>query len=126
MTASDCGTWPLGRVYYLRDAQGLPGAAPAPPTGGGTSSGGGTGGTQPPLPLPEPPASRFARCAGDTITVWYFESSAKHHLNISGDQATAIFGGTWWARIGSMSTSDCARWPTGRTYGESDARRIAR
>ena len=30
------------------------------------------------------------------------------------------------ARIGSMSAPDCARWPTGRTYGESDARRIAR
>ena len=83
-------------------------------------------GSRPPLPLPEPPASRFARCDGDTIRVWYFESAAKHHLNISGDQATAIFGGTWWGRIGSMSASDCARWPTGSAYGVSDARRIAR
>ena len=78
-------------------------------------------------PLKEPPPpSRFARCDGDTIRVWYFESSAKHHLNISGDQATAIFGGAWWGRIGSISASDCARWPTGRVYGESDARHIAR
>lgn len=77
-------------------------------------------------PKEPPPASRFARCDGDTIRVWYFESSTKHHLNISGDQATAIFGGTWWSRIGSMSASDCAQWPTGHTYGVSDARRIAR
>ena len=140
MSASDCGTWPLGRVYYLRDAQGLPGAAPTPPTGGGTSGGGGTlpvvppnggggtGGTQPPLPLPEPPASRLARCDGDTIRVWYFHPSAgtKHHLNLTWEQATAIFGSSWGNTIGSMSASDCARWTTGRTYGESDARLIPR
>ena len=134
MSASDCGTWPLGRVYGLSDAQRIAGLPPTPTGGGGqppvvppTGGGGSGGGTQqPPLPLPEPPASRFVRCDGDTIRVWYFESSAKHHLNITGDQATAIFGGAWWGRIGSMSASDCARWPTGRVYGESDARRIAR
>ena len=140
MSDSDCGTWPLGRVYYLRDAQGLPGAAPAPPTGGGTSGGGGTlpvvppnggggtGGTQPPPPLPEPPASRLARCDGDTIRVWYFHPSAgtKHHLDITWEQAVAIFGSSWGNTIGNMSASDCARWTTGSAYGVSDARRIPR
>ena len=132
MSASDCGTWPLGRVYGLRDAQRIAGLPPTPTGGGGQPpvippGGGGSGGsTQPPPPLPEPPASRFAYCGDDTIRVWYFESTAKHHLNITGPQALEIFGGTWWGRIGSMSASDCARWPTGRTYGVSDARRIAR
>lgn len=133
LSDADCGTWSLGRVYGLSDARRIAGLPPTPTGGGGQPpvvppTGGGGGGTQPPLPppLPDPPASRFAYCGGDTIRVWYFESTAKHHLNITGPQALEIFGGTWWGRIGSMSASDCARWPTGSAYGVNDARRIAR
>ena len=62
-----------------------------------------------------PPSSQYARCGSDAIKVYWFDRTnyQKRHLDITGDQATAIFGLAWWNTIGHMSQSACDSWPTG-------------
>ena len=79
------------------------------------------GGVEPPEPPPEPPvvltapSSGYARCGSDAIKVYWFDRTnyQKRHLDITGEQATAIFGRAWWNTIGHMSQSACDSWPTG-------------
>ena len=78
------------------------------------------GGGEPPEP-PEPPvvltppSSQYARCGSDANKVYWFDRSnyQKRHIDITGEQATAIFGLAWWDTIGHMSQSACDSWPTG-------------
>ena len=79
------------------------------------------GGVEPPEPPPEPPvvltapSSGYARCGSDTNKVYWFDRTnyQKRHIDITGEQATAIFGRAWWNTIGHMSQSACDSWPTG-------------
>ena len=76
------------------------------------------------------PSSGFARCGSDAIRVYYFAASEwplrKYHLDITGDEATTIFGSSWWSTIGSLSGSECRDWSTGFAYDAAAARRLAR
>ena len=62
-----------------------------------------------------PPPSLYGRCGSDGIRVYWFDRSSyqKRHIDITGEQATAIFGRAWWDTIGHMSQSACDSWPTG-------------
>ena len=75
---------------------------------------------------PPVPASNYFRCGSDSIKVYLLNmtNGSKQWLNMTGDEATAIFGSDWWKSIGRMSQSDCDRIPTGpyltaADYGES-------
>lgn len=67
--------------------------------------------------VPIPPLSLYARCGSDATSVYWFDrtfgNSQKRHLDITGDEATRIFGRGWWDTIGHMSQSACDIWPTG-------------
>ena len=67
--------------------------------------------------VPTPPSSLYARCGSDAIKVYWFDRTfrnpQKRHLDITGDEATRIFGRAWWNTIGHMSQSACDLWPTG-------------
>ena len=60
-------------------------------------------------------SSQWSRCGSDEIKVYWFDRSnyQKRHLDITGDEATAIFGLPWWNTIRHMSQSACDSWPTG-------------
>ena len=72
--------------------------------------------------LATPPSSNYARCGSDNIRVYWFDRSnySKHWLNMTGDEATTIFGSSWWNTIGHMSQGACNSWPTGRNLGPGD------
>ena len=76
------------------------------------------GGSEPP-PVP---ASNYFRCGSDSIRVYWFDrtNGSKHWLNMTGAEATAIFGGDWWNTIGHVSQSNCDRLPTGRNRTTAD------
>ena len=61
------------------------------------------------------PSSQWSRCGSDEIKVYWFDRTnyQKRHLDITGEQATAIFGLPWWETIRHMSQSACDSWPTG-------------
>ena len=65
--------------------------------------------------VPTPPSSQYARCGSDAIRVYWFDRTnfQKRHLDITGDEATRIFGRAWWNTIGHMGQSACDIWPTG-------------
>ena len=75
------------------------------------------GGPEPPEPpvVLTAPSSGYARCGSDEIKVYWFDRTnyQKRHIDITGEQATAIFGMPWWQTIGHMSQSACDSWPTG-------------
>ena len=60
-------------------------------------------------------SSQWSRCGSDEIKVYWFDRTnyQKRHLDITGEQATAIFGLPWWNTIRHMSQSACDSWPTG-------------
>lgn len=66
-------------------------------------------------PPAAPPPSGYAYCGSDAIRVYWFDSSnsRKRHIDITGEEATRIFGENWWSTIGYMSQSECDSWPTG-------------
>lgn len=68
------------------------------------------------------PSSGYGRCGSDGIRVYWFNprNSTKHWINVTGEQATSVFGLPWWDTIGHMSQSDCDSWPTGRNLTMSD------
>ena len=62
-----------------------------------------------------PPHSQYSRCGSDTIKVYWFDRGnfRKHHVNLTGEEATRILGPDWWATIGHLSQPACDSWPTG-------------
>lgn len=62
-----------------------------------------------------PPVSQYSRCGSDTIKVYWFDRTnfRKHHVNLTGEEATRILGPDWWATIGHLSQPACDSWPTG-------------
>ena len=62
-----------------------------------------------------PPHSQYGRCGSDTIKVYWFDRTnfRKHHVNLTGEEATRILGPSWWATIGHLSQPACDSWPTG-------------
>ena len=62
-----------------------------------------------------PPASQYSRCGSDTIKVYWFDRTnfRKHHVNLTGEEATRILGASWWATIGHLSQPACDSWPIG-------------
>lgn len=62
-----------------------------------------------------PPSSTYGRCGSDAIRVYWFDRTNlnKHHVNLTGEEATRILGASWWSTIGSLSQSACDSWPTG-------------
>ena len=62
-----------------------------------------------------PPHSQYGRCGSDTIKVYWFDrrNFRKHHVNLTGEEATRILGPDWWATIGHLSQPACDSWPTG-------------
>lgn len=62
-----------------------------------------------------PPHSQYGRCGSDTIKVYWFDrrNFRKHHVNLTGEEATRILGASWWATIGHLSQPACDSWPTG-------------
>ena len=62
-----------------------------------------------------PPSSQYSRCGTDAIKVYWFdrENFRKHHVDMTGEEATRILGSSWWATIGYLSQPACDSWPTG-------------
>ena len=62
-----------------------------------------------------PPHSRYSRCGTDVIKVYWFDRAnfRKHHVDMTGEEATRILGAAWWATIGHLSLPACDSWPTG-------------
>ena len=62
-----------------------------------------------------PPSSQYSRCGTDTIKVYWFDRAnfRKHHVDMTGEEATRILGAAWWATIGHHSQPACDSWPTG-------------
>ena len=62
-----------------------------------------------------PPVSQYSRCGADRIKVWWFDRDnfRKHHVNLTGGEATRILGPRWWATIGHLTQPACDSWPTG-------------
>ena len=62
-----------------------------------------------------PPSSQYSRCGTDTIKVYWFDRAnfRKHHVDMTGEEATRILGASWWATIGYLSQPACDSWPTG-------------
>ena len=62
-----------------------------------------------------PPVSQYSRCGSDTIKVYWFDRAnfRKHHVNLTGEEATRILGPSWWATIGHLSQPACDSWPSG-------------
>ena len=61
------------------------------------------------------PSSPYSRCGSDRIRVYWFDRDnfRKHHVNLTGDEATRILGPRWWATIGHLTQPACDSWPTG-------------
>ena len=66
--------------------------------------------------------SGYAWCEAEGPKVYWFnrQSSTRHWINVTGEQATSVFGLPWWDTIGRLSQSDCDSWPTGRDLKMSD------
>ena len=62
-----------------------------------------------------PPSSQYSRCGSDAIKVYWFDRAnfRKHHVDMTGEEATRILGASWWAKIGHLSQPACDSWPTG-------------
>ena len=62
-----------------------------------------------------PPSSQYSRCGSDAIKVYWFDRAnfRKHHVDMTGEEATRILGAAWWATIGYLSQPACDSWPTG-------------
>ena len=71
-----------------------------------------------------PPASQYSRCGSDTIKVYWFDRAnfRKHHVDMTGEEATRILGASWWATIGHHSQPACDSWPTGGPVTAEDYR----
>ena len=74
--------------------------------------------------LATPPFPTYARCGSDNIKVYLFDrtNDRKHHLNMTGDEATSLFGRSWWNTIGHMNQRACDSWPTGTARTAADFR----
>ena len=74
--------------------------------------------------LAVPPSSNYARCGSDNIKVYLFDrtNKRKHHLNMTGEEATSLFGRSWWNTIGHMAQRACDSWPTGTARTVADYR----
>ena len=73
-----------------------------------------------------PRPSWVVYCQPDTIKVYYLDgfNGTKHHLDISWPQLESINRGPLNSdHLPRMSSSDCAIWPTGRSYDYNTARR---
>lgn len=73
-----------------------------------------------------PRPSWVVYCRPDTIKVYYLDGfdGTKHHLDITWPQLESINRGPLNSdHIPRMSSSDCAIWPTGRSYDYNTARR---
>ena len=73
-----------------------------------------------------PRPSWVVYCQPDTIKVYYLDGfdGTKHHLDISWPQLESINRGPLNSdHLPRMSSSDCAIWPTGRSYDYNTARR---
>ncbi len=62
-----------------------------------------------------PPSSQYSRCGTDAIKVYWFDRAnfRKHHVDMTGEEATRILGASWWVTIGYLSQPACDSWPTG-------------
>ena len=74
--------------------------------------------------LATPPFPAYARCGSDNIKVYLFDrtNDRKHHLNMTGEEATSLFGRSWWNTIGHMNQRACDSWPTGTARTAADFR----
>ena len=74
--------------------------------------------------LATPPFPAYARCGNDNIKVYLFDrtNDRKHHLDMTGDEATSLFGRSWWNTIGHMAQRACDSWPTGTARTAADFR----
>ena len=71
-----------------------------------------------------PPSSQYSRCGTDAIKVYWFDRAnfRKHHVDMTGEEATRILGASWWATIGYLSQPACDSWPTGGPRTAEDYR----
>ena len=71
-----------------------------------------------------PPSSQYSRCGTDAIKVYWFDRAnfRKHHVDMTGEEATRILGASWWAKIGHLSQPACDSWPTGGPRTAEDYR----
>ena len=71
-----------------------------------------------------PPSSQYSRCGSDAIKVYWFdrENFRKHHVDMTGEEATRILGASWWETIGYLSQPACDSWPTGGPRTAEDYR----
>ena len=60
------------------------------------------------------PASNYAWCGSEKV--WWFnrQTSTRHWIKVTGEQATAVFGLPWWDTVVPMSKIDCDTWEEGR------------
>ena len=72
-----------------------------------------------------PRPSWFVYCLPNTTSIYYLRGAhgTKHQIDITRSQAEGLWGSSFWDEIAIMSSSDCARWPTGSPYDYDDARR---
>lgn len=83
-----------------------------------SASGGAVGGSDDDLTaarlVATSPANQYSRSGSDRIKVYWFDRTnfRKHHVNLTGEEATRILGPSWWATISHLSQLACDSWPT--------------
>lgn len=86
------------------------------------------------LPPEEPvrairaPSTRFARCGGDTIKVYWFDTvdHTRYHLDMPWEAAQRIIPGWGEQLISHLSQADCDDWTLGAPLNEREACRVVR
>lgn len=74
------------------------------------------------------PSTRFARCGGDTIKVYWFDTIhlIRYHLDMPWEAAQRIIPGWGEQLISHLSQTDCDDWTLGSPLNEREACRIVR
>ena len=74
------------------------------------------------------PLTRFARCGGDTIKVYWFDTAdqTRYHLDMSWEAAQRIIPEWGEQLISHLSQADCDDWTLGSPLNEREACRIVR
>ena len=73
----------------------------------------------PPIVDPLGRSSGFGRCGSDDVSVYWFNATThtRHRLDVTGSQATELFGASWWGSIVMLTASECDTWETGSAFG---------
>ena len=74
------------------------------------------------------PPTRFARCGGDTIKVYWFDTvdHTRYHLDMPWEAAQRIIPEWGEQLIGHLSQTDCGDWTLGSPLNEREACRVVR